>query len=65
MNKIKIHCSRLWWANIYKTTGFFRFYILPSIEINKDDVFEENLFSIDFHWLFWGFSVYFDKKEDK
>ena len=45
---MKIHCSRLWWSNTYKMAEFFRFYILPSIEIEKDKVFEENLFSIDF-----------------
>lgn len=48
MNKVKIYCTRPRWANTYKNIGFFRFYILPSIQINKDDVFEENLFNIDF-----------------
>lgn len=63
MNKVKIYCTRPQWANTYKNIGFFRFYILPSIQINKDDVFEENLFNIDFNWLFWDFSICFDKKK--
>lgn len=47
----------------YKRVGFFRFYILPSIEINKDNVFEENYIVLELYWMCFNMSIYFDKKE--
>lgn len=47
----------------YKRVGFFQFYILPSIEINKDNVFEENYFVLELYWLCFNMSIYFDKNE--
>lgn len=47
----------------YKRIGSFKFNILPSTEINKDNVFKENYFVLEFYWLCFNFSIYFDKKE--
>lgn len=44
----------------YKKIGVFTLYILPSIEINKDNVFGENTFVLELRWLYFNVSIYFD-----
>lgn len=48
----------------HRTTGWFTFYILPSLEIYKDDVFNEEYFEICFKWLCWVFTISINKKGD-
>lgn len=48
----------------YKKIGIFTFYILPSIEINKDNVFGENTFVLELRWLYFNVSIYFDKYDN-
>ena len=57
---MKTHCYICKTMN-YKTTGLFSFYVLPTIEIHKDDVFEENYFEIAFCWPFFAITLSFDK----
>lgn len=48
----------------HRTTGWFTFYILPSLEIDKNDVFNEGYFEICFKWLCWVFIISINKKGD-
>lgn len=58
---MKVSCSFYNTITPYKRIGSFKFNILPSIEINKDNVFKENYFVIEFYWLCFNMSIYFDK----
>lgn len=60
---MKVKC---YFSNMVKhrTTGWFTFYILPSLEIDKNDVFNEGYFEICFKWLCWVFIISINKKGD-
>lgn len=47
----------------YKKIGIYSFYILPSIEINKDNVFDENCFVLELCWMYFNISIYLNKDD--
>ena len=51
------------WKMCKEDLGYWRFYILPCINVEVDRNFDISEYptEITFAWLFWGFRIYLEK----